>query len=151
MKKFIAIILAVFFIIPLVACNEKESKQKTEDKKTSSVSETIDFDLSKLSTTMAYSQVVEMTNNSSKYLGKRVKITGTFIVEETPQRNYYSCLINDQTACCSVGFEFVLKDTNKSYPDDYPQSNGEITVEGIFNRYNEGENTYYELIDAVLL
>ncbi len=150
MKKFIAIILAVFFIIPLVACNGKD-EEKTEDNNSSSVSGSIDYDLSKLSTTMAYSQVVEMTNNSSKYLGKRVKITGTFIVEETPQRNYYSCLINDQTACCSVGFEFVLKDTNKSYPDDYPQSNGEITVEGIFNRYNEGEKTYYELIDAVLL
>lgn len=150
MKKFIAIILVLFFTLSLVACNGKD-EEKTEDNNLSSVSDSIDYDLSKLSTTMAYSQVVEMTNNSSKYLGKRVKITGTFIVEETPQRNYYSCLINDQTACCSVGFEFVLKDTNKSYPDDYPQSNGEITVEGIFNRYSEGENTYYELIDAVLL
>ena len=157
MKRLFCVLLIVLISLSVAACNEEEkTAENNEDTETvSTVSEVsedkIDYDLSSLSTTMAYSQVSEMTNNSSKYLGKRVKIKGTFLVEETEQRNYYACHIKDATACCSVGFEFVLKDTAKSYPNDYPSVNDEITVEGTFHSYKEGENTYYELIDAILI
>ena len=154
MKRLFSIILIVLIVLSVSACKgEEKSTENTKDTETvSTVSEDkIDYDISTLSTTMAYSQVSEMINNSSKYLGKKVKIKGAFLVEETEQRNYYACHIKDATACCSVGFEFVLKDTSKSYPTDYPSVNDEITVEGIFHSYKEGENTYYELRDAVLL
>ena len=154
MRKLFSIIFIVLIAISVAACKgEEKSTENTEDTETvSTVSEDkIDYDISRLSTTMAYSQVSEMTKNSSKYLGKRVKIKGSFLVEEAQQRNYYACHIKDQTACCSIGFEFVLKDTSKIYPNDYPSVNDEITVEGIFHSYKEGDNTYYELIDAVLL
>ena len=157
MKRLLFIILTILITLSFASCKgEEKSTEDTNDNETvSTVSEVtedkIDYDISRLSTTMAYSQVSEMTTNSAKYLGKRVKIKGTFLVEETEQRNYYACHIKDATACCSIGFEFVLKDTSKIYPNDYPSVNDEITVEGIFHSYKEGENTYYELIDAVLL
>ncbi len=114
--------------------------------------EEYDVDLTKLSSTMIYSQVYDMVYSSEDYVGKSVKVRDPFSYYQDPQtqQEYFAVLISDATACCSQGIEFVLGDEYK-YPDDYPALNTEITVSGKFNYYKEGVNTYCQLTDAVLL
>lgn len=108
-----------------------------------------DVDLTMLSSTMVYSEVYNMMTVPSNYLGKSVKMNGTFSVyhDESTGKYYYACLISDATACCSQGIEFVL-DGDYEYPSDYPAEGTEITVSGIFNTYMEGEYQYCQLINA---
>ncbi len=109
--------------------------------------EKYDVDLTKLNATMVYTKVSDMISNPDNYVGKRVKMDGTFAVAETEARNYYACLIADATACCSQGIEFVT-DKQFNYPDDYPPKGTEIIVTGIFDTYFEGTNQYFQLINA---
>ena len=109
--------------------------------------EKYDVDLTKLNATMVYTKVSDMVSNPENYVGKRVKMDGTFAVAETEARNYYACLIADATACCSQGIEFVT-DKPFNYPADYPPKGTEIVVTGIFDTYYEGTNQYFQLINA---
>ncbi len=116
------------------------SGEKPEDEK-------YDIDLTAMNSTMVYSEVSNMMMEPQSFEGKYIKMRGNFAVYEAETRNYYACLISDATACCSQGIEFVLKG-NYSYPDDYPPLDTEITVTGIFDTYNEGENTFIQLLNA---
>ncbi|MBQ7595117.1 MAG: hypothetical protein IJU45_00465 [Clostridia bacterium] len=109
-----------------------------------------DIDLTKMSSTMVYSQVNDMVTSPENYLGKTVRMNGTFVALEETQRNYYACIIADATACCSQGIEFMLNNDYLRYPDEYPKTETNITVSGVFDVYNEGENRYVQLINAVI-
>ncbi|MCQ2455223.1 MAG: hypothetical protein MJ090_03685 [Clostridia bacterium] len=122
----------------------------TSKPETAKKSDKIDFDISNFNFTMAFSQISEMKQNKSKYLGKRIKVKGIFEGEEAPSRNYYYCIVKDTTACCSEVLEFVLRDTSLTYPKDYPKSQSEIVVDGIFHSYKEGTDEFFELTDAVI-
>ena len=108
----------------------------------------IDVDLTSMNSTMVYSQVYDMMTSPDDYLGKTVKMTGTFNFGKGDGRYYFACIIKDATACCAQGIEFVLKDP-KRFPDEYPAVDQEITVVGIFDTYYEGEYRYCQLSDAV--
>lgn len=125
------------------------SQPKSVDQNAENSSETIDVDLTKLSSTMVYSEVYNMMATPEKYTGKKVKMSGAFSVyqDETTKKNYFSCVISDATACCSQGLEFVLKD-KRSYPDDYPALNSEITVTGTFDTYQEDGYFYCQLVNS---
>ena len=110
----------------------------------------IDIDLTTLSSSMVYAQVYDMVYNGDNYLGKKVKVKGTFSYYQEPDgREFFAVLISDATACCSQGIEFVL-DGDYSYPDDYPSIGTEITVVGKFNYYKEDYYTYCQLTDATM-
>ncbi len=109
----------------------------------------VDVDLTKLSSTMVYSEVYNMVNTPENYMGKRVRMNGSFAYAEGDGKYYYACLISDATACCAQGIEFILKDERK-FPEEYPEKGAEITVVGIFDTYNEGDYRYCQLIDAVM-
>ena len=111
----------------------------------------IDVDLTKLSSTMIYSEVLNMVQTPDNYLGKVVKMSGNFATtENTDQtKRYFACIIPDATACCSQGIEFVLAGKHE-YPLDYPDLNAEITVTGVFDTYMEGDYQYCQLLNAVL-
>ena len=68
------------------------------------------------------------------------------------KKYYFYCVIQDATACCAQGMEFVWGDGTHIYPEEYPEDNAEIVVEGIFETYREeGEdNLYCRLSDATL-
>ena len=110
---------------------------------------TADVDLTKMSGTMVYSEVFNMMSAPEQYKGKTVKMNGTFNVYYTEATNtyFFACIVQDATACCAQGLEFVLKGEH-IYPDDYPELGEEITVTGVFDTYMEGEYEYCTLRDA---
>ncbi len=112
--------------------------------------QTIDVDLTVLSSTMVYSEVYNMTSSPDGYMGKTVRMAGTFKVFEGDGRNYYACLIADATACCAQGIEFILKN-ERAFPDEYPPVGDKITVVGVFDTYYEGRIRYCQLIDAFIV
>ena len=160
MKKWICIALAVIMLMTLAACGGKTVASGTTDVKTSDETEAateaaqksadgIDIDLTTMSSTMVYSEVQNMMMNPSDYLGKTVKMRGSFNVAEIEDNRYFACIIKDATACCSQGIEFEWKGDH-AYPQDYPAIGTELTVIGTFNTYMEGIQTYCQLKDAEL-
>lgn len=111
--------------------------------------DTVDVDLTKLSSTLVYSEVYAMMTEPDKYIGKTVRMKGAFSVFEDGGNYYYACLVADATACCSQGIEFITS-RPRTYPDGYPTLGTEITVVGVFRTYQEGGYTYCQLTDAEL-
>ena len=173
MKKLFCLVLTVLMIVSLAACGSKKDKattdnqtlnssvlqnQPTEEESESAQSaDGIDVDLTKLSSTMVYSEVYNMMVNPNAYIGKTVRMRGQFCVyygmnpdgSENTNQLYFACLISDATACCSQGIEFLLSG-NRTYPDDYPEMYSEITVIGTFETYMENGGRYCRLSNAVL-
>ncbi|MBR6271264.1 MAG: hypothetical protein IKR26_03840 [Lachnospiraceae bacterium] len=120
--------------------NEFETAEKTEG---------IDVDLTALSGTMVYSEVYNMLVSPENYIGKTVKMDGSFAIfhDDVSDKYYFACIIADATACCSQGIEFVLTE-DYSYPDDYPNQGEDICVIGVFDTYKEGDYTYCTLRNA---
>lgn len=111
--------------------------------------EGVDVDLTVLNSTMVYAEVYNIVIEPEKYFEKTIKMKGIcsrFHADET-DTDYYSCIIQDATACCAQGIEFVLKDDVYSSVG-YPEAGDEICVVGIFERYYEGDLSYYRLREA---
>ena len=107
----------------------------------------IDVDLTLLNATMTYSQVYDMVTNPDLYTDKMIRAKGTFAYTHENDRDYFAALVQDATACCSQGIEFIPGD-DKKYPDDFPPLESEIIITGRFHSYKEGAFTYIELLDA---
>lgn len=110
-----------------------------------------DVDLTILNGTMVYAQVYDIISHPENYNGKSIRMHGPFayFIGDTTGKEYFAVLINDATACCAQGIEFVLAG-DYHYPDDYPEINDEITVSGICDVYEENGFTYCQLLDAVM-
>lgn len=129
-----------------------ENKPDTAPEEQAPGDESVDVDLTVLSATMVYSEVFNMVMTPDDYIGKTVKMKGLFNYyhDENTDLSYYSCIIQDATACCSQGLEFVLAG-DYTYPDDYPELGSEICVIGEFDTYLENESTYCTLRNARLV
>ena len=174
MKRLLVILLAIVLAVSVCACSDSSSNRlgsgtktvndvlaqgeateaattaSTEKKSSITAPSTdVDVDLTALSSTMVYSEVLNMLQSPDEYMGKSVRMSGSFAVAEGDGRMYYACIIKDATACCSNGIDF-LWDGDHSYPEDYPALGSDITVVGTFDKYYEGENMYIQLIDAQL-
>lgn len=134
----------------------KSTPPETAPKKESgTVSAEVDVDLTKLSSTMVYSEVFAMLNEPTEYLGKTIRMNGQFSVFQgtnedgtpNPEQLYFACVIADATACCQQGLEFILAG-GADYPEDYPEPGTDITVVGEFQTYMEGPYLYCHLINA---
>ena len=123
-----------------------ETTAETTAETSAAASERID--LTGMSSTMMMAQVTAMQNEPESFLGKTVKMQGTFLVGEGEDRNYYYCLVADAAACCQQGVEFLWD--GHVYPDDYPEPGTEIIVEGIFDTYWEDGYQHMQLINATL-
>lgn len=111
----------------------------------------IDVDLTKLSSTMVYSEVYNMMYNAPDYVGKVVKMRGLYSLyyDEGTGKYYHACIIQDATACCAQGIEFELTEDYR-FPEDYPEVNDEVCVTGTFDIYYEGQYQYVTLRGATL-
>ena len=159
MKKLFHLLLITALIVLLSACGNKETLQSSNASHGSQVqsskpqtSDDLDVDLTKLSSTMVYSEVYNMMYTPDDYIGKTVKMKGQFAYYEDPETKaqYFACIIADATACCSQGLEFILTGEH-IYPNDYPEVGSEITVTGIFELYEENGLQYCRLKDATIL
>ncbi|MBQ8982574.1 MAG: hypothetical protein IJ079_03210 [Lachnospiraceae bacterium] len=112
----------------------------------------IDVDLTALSSTMIYSEVYNMMAVPDDYIGKTIKMEGayTFFEDETTGKQYYACIIQDATACCAQGIEFVPTG-DFTYPEDFPEEGEDVTVVGTFSLYEENGFQYATLLDAKML
>ena len=170
MKKLFCILIVVLTLLSLAACgsdkgtattdNQTPNASASQNQSTEKASEfvpaqsadSIDVDLTKLSSTMVYSEVYYMMVSPDNYTGKTVKMNGAFAYYEDPETKaqYFACIIADATACCSQGIEFILTGEH-TYPNDYPELNSEITVTGIFETYEENGFKYCRLTDAAIV
>ncbi len=128
------------------------TSEDTEDTSlTGEADPNVDVDLTVMSATMVYSVVYAMVTEPSSYEGKTVKMDGIFDVytDENTGKNYYACIIQDATKCCSSGIEFELKE-ERVYPDEYPDNGSYITVTGVFETYEEDGILYCTLRNAAL-
>ena len=132
--------------------NAPTPEASSETVSTSGKTKGIDVDLTALSSTMVYSEVYNMMASPEQYVGKTIKMNGLFTAFHDPEteKNYFTCIIKDATACCSQGIEFELKD-DYSYPEDYPQEGEDVTVKGVFDTYIEGQYRYCTLREADLV
>lgn len=131
--------------------NEEPERFQVEEKENTNV----EIDLTTLGKVMVYSQVNDMMINYEKYVGQIVKMRGNFGVYQgtddqgkpIANKYYFSCVIQDATACCAQGIEFKLKNQLK-FPDEYPEVGTEITVVGQFTYYKENGIFFPELQNA---
>lgn len=148
MKKLILIISALVLVAALTACSGKTVATGTTET-AAKTAQSIDVDLTQMSSTMIYSEVQNMMLKPADYIGKTVKMQGAFSVSEIGENRYFACIIKDATACCAQGIEFQWAGDH-SYPADYPKDGSDITVTGEFTTYNEGQQQYCQLKNAEL-
>ena len=135
----------------------KEQETPGKSKPSQPYAGKVDVDLTVLSSTMVYSEVYNMLYyDQESYYGKTVKANGIFAIYQMvvdgvtqPAPVAYACIIADATACCAEGMEFVLEG-DYTYPDDYPELGGELTVTGRYETYERDGLTYCHLVDAEL-
>lgn len=156
MKKIIAILLALVLALSFVACSKNSdinensnSKTTTKTTETTTEAKSVDLDLTKLSSTLIYSEVYNMLITPDDYKGKIVKMKGQFnqYTDEQTGKTYNAVIIPDATACCQQGLEFELQ--NKTNPNF--EQGAEITVVGTFDTYSEGELLYCHLKNAKII
>jgi len=111
-----------------------------------------DVDLTALSSTMVYSEVYSMMTEPDNYIGKVVKMKGSFTVfhDEGSSDYFFACIVKDATACCAQGIEFQLAGEHE-YPKDYPYDGDEICVVGVYDTYKDGDSTYCTLKNAKIV
>ena len=125
MKKIFHLLLVAALIVSLSACGNNETPQNTQKPSVSSgntqnsatvnepqtpssqpqVSDDLDVDLTRLSSTMVYSEVYNMMYTPNDYIGKTVKMKGQFAYYEDPETKaqYFACIIADATALLLTG------------------------------------------------
>ena len=133
-KKFILIFLSVGIVTLAFLSTHQPNAVKPEQSKETEV----DYDLSKLSGNVVYSQVYAMMKNPEEYVDKTFKISGVFALGKDKDGNtMYGCIIKDALGCCQQGIQFQWEGNHK-YPDDYPDLGTEITVVGTFSYQKDG-------------
>ena len=143
--------LLTVLLLSLCACGGGEqasapkAESNTETAETASAPAAVDVDLTQLSSTMVYSEVYNIMMAPEDYVGKVIRMNGECVSAyyEPTDATYYSIIIQDATACCAQGIEYVL---GSGQP--YPEDGGEATVTGRFESYDEEGTTWYHLVDA---
>lgn len=142
MKRLMPMLLALLLLTGCATGRATAATYQLEDG--------LDLDLTKLSSTMVYSEVFNMRYEPDDYYGMRVRIAGLFSAYQNPMTGeyYYNCIIPDATACCSQGLQFFPTE-DMAYPDDFPPQGAAVTLQGTFSL---DENNVYmcALTDAVI-
>ena len=107
----------------------------------------IDIDLTRLNSTMIYSEVYSMMVKPEAFLGKTVRLAGYCAsgYYEPTDTTYYAVIIPDATACCAQGIEFKLADDTV-----YPADDTDIVITGTFEMYEELGIEYCRLGNATI-
>ena len=145
MKKSISALFILCLVCTMITgCAKKEGNAKSQS--VAAQGKAVDVDLSALSSTMAYAEVSNIMKKPKDYVGKIIKINGPYFVVNDDEKNvcYHYVIVEDVTACCMSGMEFIWKGDHE-YPKDYPNENEKIEVTGVFESYDELGYTYFYL------
>ena len=101
---------------------------------------------------MVYSMVYQMITDPQKYIGKTIKMKGSFssYVDEETGRRFFGCVIQDALACCSQGLAFELEKSRK-YPKEYPSEGASITIIGTFEFEKVEDGIGFPIIKHAIL
>ena len=151
MRKLCAAVLCLALLLAMAACGSPGAATPDPGAPQNGF-DSVDVDLTALSATMVYAEVYNMVSHPEDYIGKTVKMDGAFAYyhDEATGGDYFACIVQDATACCAEGIEFVLAGEHV-YPADYPAPDEEICVVGEFDTYLEDGNSYCTLRNAHLL
>lgn len=104
----------------------------------------VDLDLTKLSATMVFAEVSAMVRTPEDYLGKTVRMAGPLMVyEANPALGidyFYTVVIQDATACCQQGMEFIWPEGT------LPEAGTGLVVTGTFAEYDCGGLPSYHIV-----
>lgn len=128
------------------ATTEERPEVDTEAMKNSDL-----IDLTVMDSNMVYSTVYQMMADAPSYVGKKVRMKGSYYssYDETTNQRYYFIIIQDAAACCQQGLEFIWDDGSHVFPDEYPEDGTEAVVEGTFETYKDNPDDVYEYIHLV--
>ncbi|MFV0379923.1 MAG: hypothetical protein ACK5KQ_03765 [Anaerorhabdus sp.] len=101
-------------------------------------------DVMSLQKDQAYDKIFEILVSPSEYLGKEILVRGIFKREynEEFQQEEYFIVITDEQGDCETGIDIIINSGK------YPQANKEVSVIGIFSKYEKnGVVRYYLDID----
>ena len=140
------ILILLTAVLLLCACGGGETTA-AHASDSAGTAEAVDLDLTQLSSTMVYSEVYNIMTRPEDYVGQTIRLEGQCLSAyyEPTKTTYYSIVVQDATACCAQGIEYVLTD-GQSYPAD----GGDATVVGRFESYDEEGTVWYHLVDASL-
>lgn len=104
----------------------------------------VDLDLTRLSATMVFAEVAAMVRTPEDYLGKTVRMAGSLAVyEANPELGidcFYTMVIQDATACCQQGMEFIWPEGT------LPEAGTGLVVTGTFAEYDCGGLPSYHIV-----
>ena len=123
---------------------ESESVKKDGD---------VDYDLTVMGADMVYATVYQMMIDLKSYIGKSFKIRGNYYSSYSNDKDvyYHFCMIKDAAACCAQGLEILWADEKMNRHENCPEEDTLVTVEGVFETYEEGPNTYGRIKDAKIV
>ncbi len=106
----------------------------------------VDVELTQMNATMVFAEVSNIMFDPDPYVGKIIRMTGMAVSSTDADSGvtYHAVIIQDATACCASGIEYVLAQ------GDYPPDEAEATVTGEFELYEEGDVVFCRLKDAAL-
>ena len=142
-KKIIVIVMMSFLLLNMVGCESDEEQGNYVTGES--------IDLTEMSDTMSYVSLTNILMDPYANSGKKIKLKGkyTINIDENTGKEYPTCINEDATNCCFVMIEF-LQGKEAKYPDDYPEVDESIIIEGIFEIYEDNEKKYCRLSDAIV-
>ena len=126
--------------------DQKSDNADTASDSNAQADSSVDIDLTAMTSDMVYSTVYQMMNDPDSYVGKTVKIAGPYYATlyEDTGIYYHFIIIEDATACCQQGMEFVWGDGSHVYPDEYPELDERVEVTGTFEVYKDNPDDQYQ-------
>ena len=133
MKKYLIFFSLLLICLSSAGCSDAKKKPGG-----------VDVDLTELSGTMAYAEILNILTKPEDYFGKTIKIAGPYAEAyyDVTDLYYHYVVVEDITACCAQGLEFILAGEYE-YPGDFPEEKTKIEITGVFGSYIELDRTYY--------
>ena len=135
--------------------NENSTNENSTEAESESVKKDgeVDYDLTVMGADMVYATVYQMMIDPKSYIGKSFKIRGNYYSSYSKDKDvyYHFCMIKDAAACCAQGLELLWADEKMNRHENCPEEDTLVTVEGVFETYEEGPNTYGRIKDAKIV
>ena len=108
-----------------------------------------EIDLTSMSPTMLFAEVVNMTRTPKQYEGATVTLRGglmILMIDESTGVGSYSCYVEDATKCCQRGIGFTI---DRPLDDTSILVEGaEVIIKGTFEIYEAGGHNFVRIADC---